>query len=80
MVQLNVKTTGGRVVSIDVELYQSILDCKQSLSAILDVPIEQQRLIFRGKVLNDTANLSSYGKCMHIASLAAFLVQLTIIH
>nr|CCA15389.1 ubiquitin family protein putative [Albugo laibachii Nc14] len=61
MVQLNVKTTGGRVVTIDVEIDQSIRECKQLLEELLDVPIDQQRLIFRGKVLNDTAKLLSYG-------------------
>jgi hypothetical protein len=59
-VELKVKTLDSRVISLQVEGNQTILDVKNSIFKETQVPIEQQRLIFRGKVLKDNLALSEY--------------------
>lgn len=60
VVELKVKTLDSRVITLQVEGNQTILDVKNMVFKEAQVPIEQQRLIFRGKVLKDNLALSEY--------------------
>ena len=61
MVALSVKTTAGKTYEIDVDLQGTVLACKEVLVGPTQVPVPQQRLIFKGKVLQDAQTLASYG-------------------
>jgi hypothetical protein len=59
-IELKVKTLDSRVLTLQVQGTQTILDVKQLVFTETQVPVEQQRLIFRGKVLKDALALSEY--------------------
>ncbi|CEG45154.1 Ubiquitin-like protein [Plasmopara halstedii] len=61
MVNLHVKTTSGKTFSVEVALNSSVLNCKEALVTLTDVPVALQRLIYKGKVLKDDQTLESYG-------------------
>ena len=42
------------------ELSQKVLEVKEIIAAQCDVPVNQQRLIYSGKVLKDPETLESY--------------------
>ena len=52
-IELKVKTLDSRVLALQVQGAQTILDVKRLVFTETLVPVEQQRLIFRGKVLKD---------------------------
>ncbi|XP_057796956.1 uncharacterized protein LOC131012983 [Salvia miltiorrhiza] len=58
--QLNVKTLDSRIYSFRVDKYMSVSAFKDKVAVQSGVPVGQQRLIFRGKVLKDDHLLSEY--------------------
>ena len=66
----NIKCNNGTTVSVEAELTCKVLDFKELISAKVDVPAAQQRLIYSGKVLKDPETLESYnlkeGHTVHI--------------
>uniref|UniRef100_A0AAV1TMX5 Uncharacterized protein n=1 Tax=Peronospora matthiolae TaxID=2874970 RepID=A0AAV1TMX5_9STRA len=61
MVTLHVKTTAGTKLDVDVTLESLVLQCKEALVVLTEVPTSLQRLIYKGKVLKDDQTLVSYG-------------------
>ena len=59
-IELKIKTLDSRVLTFQVEGNETILDIKNLVFNETQVPVEQQRLIFRGKVLKDNLALSTY--------------------
>ncbi|KAK9755153.1 hypothetical protein RND81_01G005500 [Saponaria officinalis] len=58
--QLNVKTLDSRIYTFQAEKNMPVLSFKGKIADQVGVPVGQQRLIFRGKVLKDEHSLSEY--------------------
>lgn len=68
--QINVKTLESQIYSFRVTGNMPIPSLKQKVATATGVPVEQQRLIFRGRVLKDDQLLSEYhvedGHTLHL--------------
>jgi Ubiquitin family len=51
---IKVKTIDNQIFDFEVKPAETILNLKNQILAKLQVPIDRQRLIFRGKLLNNT--------------------------
>lgn len=65
-----VKTLTGKSINISYDRNMSILNIKQHINSIENIPVEQQRLIFSGKQLEDSNTLGFYnipsGSTIHL--------------
>ncbi|XP_035677460.1 ubiquitin-like protein 4A [Branchiostoma floridae] len=57
---ITVKILQGRECCIEVADADSVMSVKQLVARELDVPVDQQRLVFRGKTLADSQSLGDY--------------------
>lgn len=69
-VALNIKTLDSQTYTFNVDKNLQVSALKDKLASQIGVPVEQQRLIFRGKVLKDNHLLSEYhvenGDTLHL--------------
>ncbi|KAL3840153.1 hypothetical protein ACJIZ3_024744 [Penstemon smallii] len=69
-IQLNIKTLDSRIYSLQVDKNIVVSAFKEKISSQSGVPVGQQRLIFRGKVLKDDHLLAEYnmenGDTLHL--------------
>ncbi|CAN4094057.1 unnamed protein product [Withania somnifera] len=69
-VVLNIKTLDSQTYTFNVDKNLQVSALKDKLASQIGVPVEQQRLIFRGKVLKDNHPLSEYhvenGDTLHL--------------
>ncbi|KAL3340754.1 hypothetical protein AABB24_029068 [Solanum stoloniferum] len=67
---LNIKTLDSQTYTFNVDKNLQVSALKDKLASQIGVPVEQQRLIFRGKVLKDNHLLSEYhvenGDTLHL--------------
>ncbi|KAK2643684.1 hypothetical protein Ddye_018879 [Dipteronia dyeriana] len=59
-IQIFVKTWGGKTVTLDVELSNTIKDVKEKLFTKLQNPFKFQKFLFGGKQLKEERDLASY--------------------
>lgn len=71
-VQLNIKTLDSQMYSFRVDKNMLVSAFKEKIAGEIGVPVGQQRLIFRGKVLKDEHLLSEYqvenGHTLHLVA------------
>ena len=69
-VQLNIKTLDSRVYNFQLDKNMPVSLLKEKIANEIGLPVGQQRLIFRGKVLKDEHVLSEYhienGHTLHL--------------
>ena len=58
--QIKVKTLTGRLTNVEMEPTNTIMDLKARLQEQVGITVEQIRLVFAGRQLNDTQQLSHY--------------------
>lgn len=71
-VELNIKTLDSQIFSFKVDKNMPVLAFKEKIANEIGVPVGQQRLIFRGRVLKDEHCLSEYqvenGHTLHLVA------------
>ncbi|GAW80905.1 ubiquitin domain-containing protein DSK2 [Plasmodium gonderi] len=74
-INVSFKVTGGKEFTISIEQEITVLELKQKCSEHVDIPVECQRIIFKGKILKDKEPLTVYGVAdgitMHLVRSAA---------
>ncbi|XP_062163600.1 ubiquitin-like domain-containing protein CIP73 isoform X2 [Alnus glutinosa] len=69
-VQLNIKTLDSHIYSFQVDKNMPVSSFKEKIANEIGIPVGQQRLIFRGRVLKDDHLLSEYhvenGHTLHL--------------
>lgn len=69
-ITLNFKGPGGKEFSVSVTEEMTVLELKEKCIEHVDIPVEAQRLIYKGKILKDKEKLSFYnvqdGHTLHL--------------
>jgi ubiquilin len=60
-VTVHVRCSNGNKFSLSVDLTSTVRDLKMMLVERSEIPADQQRLIYKGRVLKDESSLDSYG-------------------
>ncbi|KAK1423001.1 hypothetical protein QVD17_18294 [Tagetes erecta] len=60
-INLNIRCSNGNKFSVRANLRSTVADFKHLLAQNCDVPANQQRLIYKGRILKDDQTLDSYG-------------------
>lgn len=60
-VAINVRCSSGSKIAVAASLGSTIGAFKSALARDCDVPADQQRLIYKGRILKDDQTLASYG-------------------
>lgn len=70
VINISFKVTGSKEFSVAVEPEITVLDLKKKCAEHTEIPVDAQRLIFKGKILKDKENLTFYnvtdGSTMHL--------------
>jgi ubiquilin len=59
--QIFVKLSSGEKYDLQVDATATVAELKGSLAALANLPAEQQRLVYKGRVLQDSKTLGEYG-------------------
>ncbi|KAH9710656.1 ubiquitin domain-containing protein DSK2b [Citrus sinensis] len=59
-VKVNIRCSNGTKFSVDIDLESSVETFKAALAEKCEVPPQQQRLIYKGRILKDDQTLKSY--------------------
>lgn len=74
-IELKIKLMEGADLMVNVKLSDSVHSLKEKIQAMSSTPIEQQRVIFRGRILE---NESTLGECNLEDQDTVFLVKQTV--
>ncbi|KAM3337128.1 hypothetical protein P3S68_032828 [Capsicum galapagoense] len=66
-IDINVKTMDSQTHHISTSNQRRVQNLKEDIARLIGIPMEQQRLIYCGKVLKDDQVISSYNYQMKIA-------------
>jgi ubiquitin len=58
--QIFVKTLTGQTITLDISDSDKISDIKKKITSKQQIPIDQQRLVFSGKELEDDKTIEAY--------------------
>ncbi|AFZ79025.1 ubiquitin family member protein [Theileria equi strain WA] len=58
--RISIETMTGKSVQIEATENETVLDVKKKLSEKQNIPLEQQRMIYNGKLLEDNKTLAEY--------------------
>lgn len=58
---VNIRCSNGTKFHVKTSLESTVVEFKGLLAQNCDVPAEQQRLIYKGRILKDDQTLASYG-------------------
>ena len=58
--QIFVKTLSGKTIAVEIQENYTIAKIKEKISEKEGIPVDQQRLIFSGKQLNDDSTAADY--------------------
>ena len=61
---LHIRGTSGNKFAVQADLGATVGAFKALVAASCDVPAQQQRLIYKGRILKDDQTLASYGACV----------------
>nr|6JL3_A Chain A, Ubiquitin domain-containing protein DSK2,putative [Plasmodium falciparum 3D7] len=61
VINVSFKVTGGKEFTVAIEPDITVLDLKKICAEHVDIPVEAQRIIFKGKILKDKESLTLYG-------------------
>lgn len=61
-IEINVRPPGGgdKKIPIKVDTSKTVIELKQDIATHTDIPAENQRLIYSGRVLKDEEQISTY--------------------
>jgi ubiquilin len=60
-VNVNIRCSNGSKFTVKISLSSTVDSFKQLIANQCDVPSDQQRLIYKGRILKDDQTLQSYG-------------------
>jgi len=63
-ISVHIKTSQGEKLVVQLDPTITVQEFKQILQQKTNIPPEQQRLIFGGRVLKDACTVESYGTCV----------------
>lgn len=58
--QINIKTVTGKIITLEVDQFETILSIKERIQQKEGVPPDQQRLVYAGKHLEDERYVCDY--------------------
>jgi ubiquilin len=73
-VNVNVRCSNGSKFSVQIGLDSTVGSFKDALAQKCDIPSDQQRLIYKGRILKDDQTLQSYGTYPFIRLLSILLL------
>ena len=65
VVTINIRCSNGSKFSVQINLDSSVDSFKTVLARNCDIPADQQRLIYKGRILKEDQTLRSYGTSIH---------------
>lgn len=65
VVTINIRSANGSKFPVRVELEATVGTLKTLIAQNCDIPANQQRLIYNGRILKDDQTLASYGNHFH---------------
>ena len=61
MIRLTIRLSNADKANVEIDKSSTVLELKEKINTVLNVPAAQQRLIHKGKVLKDDITLEHYG-------------------
>ncbi|ODV87481.1 hypothetical protein CANARDRAFT_26880 [[Candida] arabinofermentans NRRL YB-2248] len=61
MVEIKVRSLTGRIIRIDVDLTEKVINLKETIEVKEGIPPHQQKFLFAGKQLDDDKTLEECG-------------------